>query len=125
MRFVEQVKFVIAYSFMFSPRPGTPAFKLKDIDKKIKKARLNALQSLLKQQQAEFNKSFIDKEMDILLSSFVSQIIDNLDDKDLNKLLKFLENDDDTLYKMNQKVLKIDESGNNKIHKMFIGFKPR
>ena len=63
--------------------------------------------------------------MDILLSSFVSQIIDNLDDKDLNKLLKFLENDDDTLYKMNQKVLKIDESGNNKIHKMFIGFKPR
>jgi len=66
MKFVEKVKFVIAYSFMFSPRPGTPAFKLKDIDKKIKKARLSALQSLLKQQQAEFNKSFIDKEMDIL-----------------------------------------------------------
>ena len=66
MKFVEEVKYVIAYSFMFSPRPGTPAFKLKDIDKKIKKARLSALQSLLKQQQAEFNKSFIDKEMDIL-----------------------------------------------------------
>jgi len=66
MKFVEKVKFVIAYSFMFSPRPGTPAFKLRDIDNKIKKARLSALQSLLKQQQAEFNKSFIDKEMDIL-----------------------------------------------------------
>ena len=66
MTFVEEVKFVIAYSFMFSPRPGTPAFKLKDIDKRIKKARLSALQSLLKQQQAEFNKSFINKEMDIL-----------------------------------------------------------
>ena len=66
MKFVEEVKYVIAYSFMFSPRPGTPAFKLKDIDKKIKKARLSALQSLLKQQQAEFNKSFINKEMDIL-----------------------------------------------------------
>ncbi len=66
MKFVEKVKYVIAYSFMFSPRPGTPAFKLKDIDKKIKKARLSALQSLLKQQQAEFNKSFINKEMDIL-----------------------------------------------------------
>ena len=66
MKFVEEVKFVIAYSFMFSPRPGTPAFKLKAIDKKIKKARLSALQSLLKQQQAEFNKSFINKEMEIL-----------------------------------------------------------
>ena len=66
MTFVEEVKFVLAYSFMFSPRPGTPAFKLKDIDKRIKKARLSALQSLLKQQQAEFNKSFINKEMNIL-----------------------------------------------------------
>ena len=66
MKLVAQVKFVIAYSFMFSPRPGTPAFKLNDIDKKIKKARLSALQSLLKQQQMEFNKSFINKEMDIL-----------------------------------------------------------
>ena len=37
-----------------------------NIDKRIKKARLSALQSLLKQQQAEFNKSFINKEMDIL-----------------------------------------------------------
>jgi len=66
MSFVEEVKFVIAYSFMFSPRPGTPAFRLQDIDKRIKKARLSALQSLLTQQQAEFNKSFINKEMDIL-----------------------------------------------------------
>ena len=66
MEFVENVNFAIAYSFMFSPRPGTPAFKLKDIDRNIKKARLSALQSLLKQQQVEFNKSFINKEMDIL-----------------------------------------------------------
>ena len=66
MKFIEKVKFVIAYSFIFSPRPGTPAFKLQDIDIKIKKARLNALQSLLKQQQVDFNKSFVDKEMDIL-----------------------------------------------------------
>ncbi len=66
MHFINKVKFTIAYSFMFSPRPGTPAFKFKDIDKKIKKARLSALQSLLKKQQIEFNKSCINKKMDIL-----------------------------------------------------------
>ena len=66
MKFIEHVEFVIAYSFIFSPRPGTPAFHLKDFDTRIKKARLNALQSLLKQQQIKFNKSFINKEMDIL-----------------------------------------------------------
>ena len=66
MQFIDKVKFTIAYSFMFSPRPGTPAFKLKDIDIRIKKARLSALQSLLKKQQIEFNKSFVNKKMDIL-----------------------------------------------------------
>ena len=66
MQFIDKVKFTIAYSFIFSPRPGTPAFKLKDIDTKVKKARLSALQSLLKSQQIEFNKSFVNKKMDIL-----------------------------------------------------------
>jgi len=66
MKFVEKVKFVIAYSFMYSPRPGTPAFKLDDINHKVKKARLSALQSLLKQQQTEFNRSFVNKKMEIL-----------------------------------------------------------
>jgi len=66
MQFIDKVKFTIAYSFVFSPRPGTPAFKLKDIEKKVKKARLTALQSLLKNQQIEFNKSFVNKKMDIL-----------------------------------------------------------
>jgi len=66
MKLVERVKFTIAYSFIFSPRPGTPAFNFKDIDIKIKKARLSALQSLLKQQQVEFNKSCVNKKMDIL-----------------------------------------------------------
>ena len=66
MELVEKVKFSIAYSFMYSPRPGTPAFKLNDIDKSIKKARLSALQSLLKDQQKNYNKSFIGKKIEIL-----------------------------------------------------------
>ena len=66
MELIEKVKFSIAYSFMFSPRPGTPAYKLKDIDKKIKKARLSALQSLLKKHQKEYNKSFVGKKIEVL-----------------------------------------------------------
>jgi len=66
MHLVKEVKFAIAYSFMFSPRPGTPAFKLKDIDKSIKKARLSAIQSLLKEQQADYNKSFVGKNLEVL-----------------------------------------------------------
>ncbi|MFL2509618.1 MAG: tRNA (N6-isopentenyl adenosine(37)-C2)-methylthiotransferase MiaB [Alphaproteobacteria bacterium] len=66
MNLIEEVKFSIAYSFMFSPRPGTPAHKLEDINKNIKKARLSALQSLLKEQQKNFNMSSVGKELEVL-----------------------------------------------------------
>ena len=66
MELIGLVKFAIAYSFMFSPRPGTPASKFQDIDQTIKKARLSALQSLLKEQQINYNKLFVNKDMEVL-----------------------------------------------------------
>ena len=66
MKFIERVKFVIAYSFIYSPRPGTPAQNKDNIDKDVKKARLSALQSLLIEQQKNYNKSFINKNVEVL-----------------------------------------------------------
>jgi len=66
MDLIKEVKFAIAYSFMYSPRPGTPAYKLTDLDKSSKKARLTALQSLLKEQQIEYNRSFEGKCIEVL-----------------------------------------------------------
>jgi len=67
MALIEKVKFSIAYSFSYSLRPGTPANEYKEqVDNKLKKARLLALQSLLKKQQKFFNNSFVGKELGIL-----------------------------------------------------------
>ena len=66
MQLIEKIKFVIAYSFMYSPRPGTPASNYKQIDISIKKARLNALQSLTKSQQSSYNNSFVNKVTEVL-----------------------------------------------------------
>ena len=66
MKFIEKVKFVIAYSFIYSPRPGTPAQHKDNIELNTKKARLSALQSLLNQQQKNFNNSFINRNMEVL-----------------------------------------------------------
>ena len=66
MKFIEKVNFVIAYSFIYSPRPGTPAQNKDNISLSDKKARLSALQSLLTQQQINFNKSFVNKGMEVL-----------------------------------------------------------
>ena len=66
MKFIEKVKFVIAYSFIYSPRPGTPAQYKDNIENAVKKARLSALQSLLNEQQKNYNKSFVNKEVEVL-----------------------------------------------------------
>ena len=66
MKFVNEIEFVIAYSFMYSQRPGTPAHKKDNVPLADKKARLSALQSLLKEQQKNFNKSFIERNLEIL-----------------------------------------------------------
>ena len=66
MKLIEKVNFSIAYSFMYSPRPGTPASNLKEIDLLTKKARLSALQSLLKEQQINYNKLFVNQSIKVL-----------------------------------------------------------
>ena len=66
MKFIEKVKFVIAYSFIYSSRPGTPAQHKDNVELSVKKARLSALQSLLTQQQVNYNKSFLHKDMEVL-----------------------------------------------------------
>ena len=62
------------------------------------------------------------KEMDILLSSFVKKHINNLDDKLLKELEKFLEFDDQTIlnyYNHNIVDKKIDKNSISTIFKNF------
>ncbi|MCC6598041.1 MAG: tRNA (N6-isopentenyl adenosine(37)-C2)-methylthiotransferase MiaB [Alphaproteobacteria bacterium] len=55
---IERVKLVSAYSFKFSPRPGTPAANMKNLVRDdIASERLARLQTLVNAQQTAFNKS--------------------------------------------------------------------
>ena len=64
---VERVRFSIAYSFKYSPRPGTPASEYEDsVDEAVKDQRLQHLQRLLTQQQQSINAECIGKIMPIL-----------------------------------------------------------
>lgn len=59
-----------AYSFAYSPRPGTPAADLPDqIDEVTKKERLAALQAVLDATTAAFLKPFEGQLMDVLVES--------------------------------------------------------
>tara|TARA_B100000902_G_C27049209_1_gene783284 strand:+ start:560 stop:817 length:258 start_codon:yes stop_codon:yes gene_type:complete len=59
------------------------------------------------------------KEMDKLMSSFVKKYIDEFDEKELKDLENFLNNDDDTLYKIYNKELDINDSNKTKIISLF------
>ena len=61
---VGEIGYAQAYSFKYSPRPGTPAATLPNqVPEAVKAARLDALQSLLRVQQAAFNRSFVGRTL--------------------------------------------------------------
>jgi len=68
MNLVETIGYASAYSFKYSPRPGTPGAEMEDqIEEQVKKDRLAILQKQLTEQQKTFNQSKIDQEMPVLL----------------------------------------------------------
>jgi tRNA-2-methylthio-N6-dimethylallyladenosine synthase len=68
MDLVRQVGFAMAYSFKYSPRPGTPAADLDDqVPESVKAERLAVLQDELLRQQEAFNAASIGRIMPVLL----------------------------------------------------------
>jgi len=68
MRLVAEIGFASAYSFKYSPRPGTPAAEWADaVPEDVKSARLQALQTLLDEQRHAFNASFVGATVDVLV----------------------------------------------------------
>ena len=67
-KLVREVGFIQAYSFKYSPRPGTPAALLNNqIPEAVKTERLQILQNELNKQQLAFNRSCVGRTMPVLL----------------------------------------------------------
>jgi len=69
MNLVKEIKFINSYSFIFSPRPGTPASKLELIDKEIAKERLVNLQKALEDHQIKKNTSLVNSSVEVLVEN--------------------------------------------------------
>jgi len=65
---VKEAKYAQAYSFKYSPRPGTPAAVMDEqIAPEVMDERLQRLQALLNEQQHDFNRQALGRRTDILL----------------------------------------------------------
>ncbi|GAB5507291.1 MAG: tRNA (N6-isopentenyl adenosine(37)-C2)-methylthiotransferase MiaB [Rhizobiaceae bacterium] len=68
MTIVRQVGYAQAFSFKYSPRPGTPASERgEQVAEEVKNTRLQELQALLTKQQHAFAESLVGREIDLLL----------------------------------------------------------
>ena len=66
---IEEVKFINSYSFIYSPRPGTPASNLENIDQQVAKKRLIIIQKILEKNQLEYKKKFLKKTVEVLFEN--------------------------------------------------------
>ena len=64
---VAQVQFAQAFSFRYSPRPGTPAALMEtQVPEEVAMARLYRLQALLEEQQRRFNRAQVGRTLPVL-----------------------------------------------------------
>ena len=98
---IDRIKFINSYSFIFSPRPGTVASKLKTIDKDISKERLKIIQKKLFDNQIYKNKTFENKIIDVLVENkiegqknlfgrnkYMNSVIFKGSEKNIGKIIK-------------------------------------
>ena len=98
---IDKIKFINSFSFIFSPRPGTKASKLKMINKNVTKERLITIQKKLFNNQIELNQSMENKLIEVLVenklekqnkyfgrNNFLSPVIFQGNDSYIGKLVK-------------------------------------
>ena len=69
LRLIGKIKFINLYSFIFSERPGTPAFNLKKINDNEAKKRLINFQSLATKIKNNYRKSLIQQSVKVLFEN--------------------------------------------------------
>ncbi len=68
LNLIRAVNYASAFSFKYSPRPGTPGAEMDDhVPEAVKSERLQRLQALLREQQLKFAESLVGRKIDVLI----------------------------------------------------------
>ncbi|WP_061960393.1 tRNA (N6-isopentenyl adenosine(37)-C2)-methylthiotransferase MiaB [Demequina flava] len=67
LRVVEQSRFASAFTFQYSPRPGTPAFELPELPKDVVQERFERLLALQNRISAEENATLVGRTVELLV----------------------------------------------------------
>ncbi len=68
-KLMETVKFINSYSFIFNPRPGTPAGELKMVNKELAKERLTKFQIIAEKIKLNYKKNLLNHIVKVLFEN--------------------------------------------------------
>ncbi len=71
LNLLNKIEFINCFSFIFSPRPGTPAAKMKEVDHKISKKRLIIFQNSAEKIKLKYKRSLFNKTALVLFENKV------------------------------------------------------
>jgi len=69
LELIKKTRFINSYSFIYSPRPGTPASELASVEKEISKRRLAETQVILEKINNENKKNFLEQKIEVLFEN--------------------------------------------------------
>ena len=69
LKILNKIKFINCYSFIFSPRPGTPAAKMKEINFDISKERLIVFQEAADKIKINYRQGLLNKKSQVLFEN--------------------------------------------------------
>ncbi len=72
LKIMKKVEFINSFSFIFSPRPGTPAANIEQIDKKIAKKRLIIFQKFSDEIKIKSKRNLYNKMSNVLFENKIS-----------------------------------------------------
>ena len=70
---MKEIKYINSYSFIYSPRPGTPAAELAQVRKSISKERLTKFQKISEKIKKNYKRSLLNKEVIVLFENRVGE----------------------------------------------------
>jgi tRNA-2-methylthio-N6-dimethylallyladenosine synthase len=72
IRVLKKIEFINSFSFTFSPRPGTPAFNLEELDQNEAKTRLIKFQKIAEKIKNDYRKKLINRTVKVLFENKMS-----------------------------------------------------
>ncbi len=69
LKLLKEVEFINSYSFIFSPRPGTPASKMEKIDENLAKERLKIFQKSAGELKMRYREELFNKKSSVLFEN--------------------------------------------------------